>query len=238
MIRKFKTGIVLLILFFGFFKASAQANTALEKADSLFNTQKYTEAFGIYDSIFRSGKATDAMLLKMAFIREGLDDYTGTLYYLDQYYQLTADKQVLYKMEELAKAQGLKGYQVDDRRFFLNILQSYQSQIMLALTAVIVVLFFGMYMVRRKGSNAWGLAVVMVLLCLALGFLVNGGLQENRALIDEQALLMSGPSAASEPVERVNRGHRVEILDESDVWAEIRWEDRTVYIRNSKIRKY
>jgi len=210
----------------------------LEKADSLFNTQKYTEAFGIYDSIFRSGKATDAMLLKMAFIREGLDDYTGTLYYLDQYYQLTADKQVLYKMEELAKAHGLKGYQVDDRRFFLNILQSYQSQIMLALTAVIVVLFFGMYMLRRKGSNVWGLAMVMVLLCLALAFLVNGGLQENRALIDKQALLMSGPSAASEPVERVNRGHRVEILDETEVWAEIRWEDRTVYIRNSKIRKY
>ena len=44
------------------------------------------------------------MLLKMAYIQEGLNHVGQALYYLNLYYLASKDKSVLGKMEELANA--------------------------------------------------------------------------------------------------------------------------------------
>ena len=98
----------------------AQSNYRLSTADSLFIKQKYTEAFAIYNEVFKSGKVSESMLVKMSFIKEGLGDNVQALYFLDQYYNLTADKSVLLKMQELADENDLNGYSVGDKEFFLN----------------------------------------------------------------------------------------------------------------------
>ena len=45
------------------------------------------------------------MLLKMAYIQEGLEQYPEALYYLNLYYNQNPSKKVLAKMETLAEAQ-------------------------------------------------------------------------------------------------------------------------------------
>ena len=61
-------------------------------ADSLFEARKYTESFKIYQEIHGQNQGSPSMLLKMAFIKEGLDDYPAALYYLNQYYLFTSNE--------------------------------------------------------------------------------------------------------------------------------------------------
>ena len=72
-------------------------------ADSLFEANKYTESFEVYNTVLEQGDYTPGMLLKMAFIKEGLGDVSGAMYFLNQYYNLTSNKKVLAKLEEIAR---------------------------------------------------------------------------------------------------------------------------------------
>ena len=82
------------------------------------------------------------MLLKMAFIKEGLGDYTNALYYLNLYYLKTYNKRVLKKMENLAEQNKLSGYNYDDVEFFLNIYHKFQFQIDLLILTLILLFYF------------------------------------------------------------------------------------------------
>src|SRR5690554_4430045 len=75
---------------------------ALQKADSLFATKNYQEALVIYKEILEDDQAfSPAMLLKMAFISEGLGDYSGTTLYLSKYYDYNPSSQVPEKIRQL-----------------------------------------------------------------------------------------------------------------------------------------
>src|SRR5688572_10488658 len=72
----------------------------LRQADSLFLAKRYTQSMELYRSIFAQNEYTPAMLLKMAYIEDGLNQTGQALYYLDLYYHATRNKSVLEKMEE------------------------------------------------------------------------------------------------------------------------------------------
>src|SRR5690554_1345453 len=101
-----------------------QANeSTLQKADSLFATKNYQEALVIYKEILQEDQAfSPAMLLKMAFISEGLGDYPGTTLYLSKYYDYNPSPQLPEKIKELTNQTSLSGYAISDRQRFLNIL--------------------------------------------------------------------------------------------------------------------
>ena len=80
-----------------------------------------------------------------------------------------------------------------------------------------------------------GLPVVQALVLVALMVVANGWFQPKQAIIKENTILMSGPSAASEPLEVVKPGHKIQMVGESDVWIKVRWEDAEAYIRKSKL---
>ncbi|MGB3465691.1 MAG: hypothetical protein WBA74_10490, partial [Cyclobacteriaceae bacterium] len=74
-----------LFFFFSFCALShsvlADPGDRLTTADSLFQAKKYTESFELYEQIIVEDMAySPAMLLKMAFIKEGLGDYSNALY--------------------------------------------------------------------------------------------------------------------------------------------------------------
>lgn len=215
--------------------SSAQNNSPLARADSLFIAQKYTEAFDVYHEVFLTEKVTESMLVKMAFIKEGLGDDVQALYYLDQYYNLTADKSILLKMEELANANSLNGYKVEDKDFLMNFTSLYGWQIQLTLISICVFLLFFSFQSKKKNRLPIGVPVLQILLLGAILVLSNNWLQSDTEIIQSPTLLMSGPSAGSEPVGWVNEGHKIRVLDKSDVWTKISWEDNHAYIRNSKL---
>jgi len=231
----------MMVLFGGsVFPLSGQsAKPDLKIADSLFNQKKYTESYDIYVGIMEEHQQrSPSMLLKMAFIKEGLGDYSNALFYLNQYYLITSNKQVLKKMEEVAESYDLKGYTYTDADFFLTYYYNYLTQINLVVLALALFLFIVIYYKKKRTGNRPTLAGISYVITLGLFFfLINYGGQYNKGIIlESNSYLMSGPSAGSDVIEVVKKGHKVDILGKEDVWVKIRWDDKVAYLKEGKIK--
>lgn len=212
----------------------------LQQADSLFAQKKYTESYEIYQQLFIQQEVyTPGMLLKMAFIREGLGDYTQALYYLNLYYRQTASKAALRKMDDLADEYNLAGYEFNDLEFFLSIYQRYFATIIYFLMAV-ALLWFGYmtYLRRKKKQKPIGWAIGFVIVMLGIVYLINFGDRYRKAIIsNSDSFLMEAPSAGANLLEVVGEGHRVLVIGEHDIWTKIKWNDRPAYIRKNHLIK-
>ena len=106
---------ILLIFVMGITSALAKAPSedpsavVVAKADSLFATRQFTQAGDLYQSVFQKHHYSPAMLLRMAFIHEGLGRLGESLFYLNLYHLASSDPQALKKMEELAEKNRLQG---------------------------------------------------------------------------------------------------------------------------------
>src|SRR3989337_2464064 len=104
--------VVSIVLSLSTFQSSAQiSGYRLKTADSLFQAKRYTQSLEHYEEILRQKQYSPAMLLKMAYVYEGLNQIGSAMYYLNLYYIATSDKSVLDKMDELATKYDLEGYQ-------------------------------------------------------------------------------------------------------------------------------
>lgn len=236
MINRIKVRLFLGILFCCSFVDLNAQNPLLNRADSLFSQQKYTEALSLYEEIFDSGQASSTMLLKMAFIQEGLNNYAEALFYLDKYYQFSADRNVVGKIEELAETNDLKGYQYDDIHYFMALLEKYRIHFTLLLLAISLLLL--LYFTRKAKEDekpiAAGIIQVMV---VGLIFAINNIQGSSRGIIvSNNTLLRSGPSAGAEPMEVLSKGHKVKVLDQDDVWIKVLWDGQEVYVRKGKVK--
>lgn len=224
------------ILFFSIrFQAIATEPSRLDLADSLFADQKYTEAYKIYDEIFQAGQASDGMLLKMAFIQDASDNFEEALFFLDRYYQNSADRHAIGKIEELAKEKGLKGYQYDDLDYFTALFSKFRMSILVLLISTILLLSGWIYIKFKKGERAYVPVSFQVLLVILLFALVNVAPQQEGIIVDDLTLLRSGPSAGAEPIEILTKGHKVIVVSQSEVWTKIVWNGAEVFVRNDRL---
>ncbi len=207
----------------------------LKYADSLFQNQKYTEAYEVYDELFRSGQSSAAILLKMAFIKDGLGDYVHALYYLDIYYTYSADRSVVAKIKKIAEGQGLRGYQYDDRNFFAALVEKYELYLQLVCAAIVLMLWA--YILRKKKGHPFTAGAFQLLFMGVLIFLSNDLYTSDKGIIlSDRTLLRSGPSAGAEPIRLIEKGHKVEILESGEEWVKIRWGEDEVFVRNSRVK--
>ena len=218
----------------------AQNNTQLSVADSLFEQKKYTESFEIYSSLLdQEEQASPRMLLKMAYIKEGLGDYSNALYYLNLYYLQTSDKHARNKMKEIADEESLTGFSVDDTDYMIGLLIKYQTHIQLSLFAVLVLMlsYLGYKKIKLK-SRPVGSLILFSTILIALLYFINFGVQNDQAIIVENhAYVMSGPSSGSDLLDVVAKGHRIKTYSEHGPWLEIKWNDQRAFIKKNKVRK-
>lgn len=212
----------------------------LAKADSLFRLQKYTESFEIYKQILNEyNEASPQMLMKMAFIKEGLGDYSQALIYLNKYFQQTSDKRAQNKMLELAEEHDLNGFALTDTKFFKGLINKYYLEFNLVLFAIALLL--GGIAAHRKWNakpNALPFGMSAMAVLLVLFWVINFELNEPQGIIIENhAYLMTGPSAGADLIDVVSKGHRLKILDEQGIWIKVKWNDQEAYIRSSMIRR-
>lgn len=214
-------------------------DSALEQADSLFEARKYTESFKLYDHILNAEQqVSPAMLLRMSFIKEGLGNFTEALYYLNLFYLQTSEREALNKMEELAEKRGLQGYDYSDWEFLQTVFYKYFFHItgvFLALAVLILAIMF--YQKYKLGRQPIAGAVMLVVILGILFYTLNYGKSYAKALINaNNTYIMSGPSAGAEVISIVDKGHRVEIKNDQDVWAEVTWKGQTAYIKKDKLK--
>jgi len=212
----------------------------IEVADSLFYQKKFTESFEIYKAIHETGEyASPAMLLKMAYIREGLGDEGGALYYLNTYYLQTTNDKVFDKMEELADQNDLRGYSRGDRDWFLNIYYKYYYHLLTLLGLITFSLFgFVLFKKLKNGTRMYyggfGVLASATLLFVMLNF---GGEYKRGILTKDNSYIMTAPSASADVLDVSKAGHRVKIIAEQDVWLKIEWGDQIGYVKNNYIKR-
>ena len=232
--------ITVAVITYVFFSTQASYNqgvtSKLDQADSLFDSKKYTESFELYQSILIEGQATPGMLLKMAFIKEGLGSYSQALYYLNIYYLKTANKRVLTKMGELAKEHNLEGYQYSDLEFFKTLLLKYYNFYLAVIGFIIIGLLALLIFQKRKQKPVTAIGIGMVLTLALMFYMINFATWTSKGiLVSDDTYIMNAPASGAELVAIVNDGHRVPVLGKTDVWYKIEWDGEPAYIREGNL---
>lgn len=238
--QKISSKISLFLIFVGmlcgFSTNAQQIESELAVGDSLFEAKKYTEAFTHYDQILASGQYTSQMLLKMAYVKEALNDITQTLYYLNLYYQANPKTEVLHKMEELADTHDLRGYDFTDYEYFATIYHKNQLAISLVGTFLLLLGVAGIFWQKRKEADILFPSVLVGMYCLVFLAAINFGFPlENGIISQDGVLLMQAPSAGASVAEKINGGHRVKILEKQDIWYKVEWEEDEVFVRENNL---
>ena len=217
---------------------AASADDILKKADSLYAGRQYTQAYEVYQSIQAGGRYSPSMLLKMAYIQEGLGHLGESLYYLNLYFLATDDTQALKKMEELAEKNNLEGYETDESTKFLAWVQEQYSSIAFVLASTGILLLAMMFYQRKRENIKPHFAGIALTLVLALLFLhVNYSIKSERGIVSGgQTYLMSGPSSASSVIAIIGEGHQLQIKGKEDVWLRVEWKESDVYVREFLVK--
>lgn len=215
--------------------ASSQfSNFRLQQADSLFNKKQYTQSLAHYETILKQNQFSPAMLMKMAFIEEGLDRIGPAMYYLNLYYIHSGDQSALLKMQELSTKYQLAGYDDPTAEHAYSSYRRYQQNISIALAAIIFFFFsLFIYLRRKKRKPVVVFVVIVWFSCMLLAHLHLSDEEAVAIISDENTYVMDGPSGAAPVVAIVTPGHRLNIVGKKDVWVAVEWGGRTGYIREN-----
>ncbi len=235
-----KNSLFFLALLLSAFQAFSQPqNNILNVPDSLFKNQRFTQSFKLYDSIYHLQKASPAMLLKMAYIKEGLGDYTLAQYYLNEYYLATNNDLALTKMEKLAKEKDLLGYETNDLNFIRSLYYKHFQWLSLGVFGLVLILFlFFVLQLKKTKSIPMVTIFFLVVVSVSLFILINFGKSYNEALIiKNNTFVMAAPSAGADVIDVITKGNKIEIDNQTDVWYQIEWQGQQGYIKTNNARR-
>jgi len=229
----FVAGTIFLLHFSAF---SQSSSFRLRQADSLFHAKQYTQSLELFQTMFEQHQYTPAMLLKMAFIEEGLGETGNALYHLNLYYIVSKDEAALQKMEDLAAKYNLTGYDRADLSWFFSLYHDYHTAITVGLgTLLFLLACLGIYL-RTKGRRQIALAIIITLYGALLAVHINKGAQLNTAIVaNPRTIAMTGPSAGAPVAGTLAAGHRVEVIGRNDVWLKILWQGRVLFVKDGSV---
>lgn len=218
--------------------AISQGNEELlQKADSLFEQNLYTQSLTVYNQLYEDQNAyTPQMLLKMAYILEGLGEHSKALYYLNTYYDKTLDKAVLTKMEELASQHKLSGYQITDTDLLLGYYYKYLPILVFMGLALCMGLCLIVISNKKKGKKTLPPSIALFIALLLLAYMNNADGKHKSGIVSNHATyLRTAPSSASGVIDVIGAGHKVSIIGDEDVWVKIMWDGAPAYVRKNQL---
>lgn len=220
-----------------FFAVIGYAQTdKIRQADSLFSAKQFTQSLELYHKVFEEKKYSPAMLLKMAYINEGLGKTGATLYYLKLYHLATDDEQALKKAEELAIKYKLSGYEINGGHRFTHWLIKKKLFIQVALAAALLAVAIVLFLQRqRQHERPWAIfstAFVLAVLLLNINNLNN---PTSVIVSSDKTYLMEGPSAGADVFAVISNGNLLESLDHEDVWLKVKWLDKEAYVKKTDV---
>ncbi|WP_245588163.1 SH3 domain-containing protein [Algoriphagus terrigena] len=203
----------------------------------MFQQRSYQEAMAIYQTNYQSGIYSPSMLLKMAFISEGIGDKENATLYLSKYYDLSPNPQTITKIKSLTGQSELVGYEVSDGMRFILFLVEFREVIVGALTLILIISLIFLWSKGNKLTEArfyWPSVILITLIFATNNFLKA----QNAALVTKSpTLIVSEPSAGGELIDLVEPGHRVKIKASKDIWYEVEWKEKIAYIRKDNVTR-
>jgi hypothetical protein len=209
----------------------------LGKADSLYAQKKFTASSKVYEQLYQQGLYSPATLLKMAFVYEGLGETGKALYYLSAYYRLTEDSKTYEKIQTLANAKGVSGFElseIDRLSIWANNRKEIYLPVLISIAIFLSALMF--YYTKRKQQNGKFVAGFFSILTLLVLFVsINFVEAPNKAVITTGSYFMSGPSAAANLIRLIPEGNQVKLGRERDIWIEAEWNEETGFLRKTDL---
>ncbi len=200
----------------------------LYKGDSLFALGGYTQALGIYEELYKTHRVfSPAMLVKMAYVYEGLGDATMSLYMLNKYYLRNPDHEVLQKMASLAQKNNLPGYEYKEKNFLITYYKQYEEEILRVVLIVLMAMFMLGLINRIRGNYPTPGFLLFYFILAASAFLVHfRGIDERYGIVvREDTRAYEQPASASAVKMNLPRGSRMIISDQQDKWFQVVLEE-------------
>lgn len=221
-----------LIIFF-----NSDLKSQLIKADSLFNLNKYSESKVLYDSIFyKKNKYSNSMLLKMATIEENLGNYEKSIYYLELFQKNKNENKVLDKINNIVDNKNLNGFENSDKKIFINIYKKYRNNI-LALLLTLTSIIFIVNLVRYFRKNVVNFALPFFYISSFLSLLIINIKPPSDAIVfKDYTFIMKEPSSGSDLYSILNKGDKLIVSKDLEVWYEIILNGEKRYVRKKNIR--
>ncbi|WP_245553461.1 SH3 domain-containing protein [Echinicola vietnamensis] len=191
----------------------------------------------MYTDILQNDEAySPAMLLKMAYITEGMGNYEDASLYLSKYYDHNPSPKVISKIKSLTDQPDLKGYTVSDSAQFFKILTDYQQPITGTLALLLVVSLIFIFVKKKTHQPKYLIpsAILILLVFMSNNFLVA---PQSGIIKESPTIIMGQPTAAGKFIEKVNPGHRVIIKSSEDMWYKIDWEGQDAYVKKNAVSK-
>lgn len=229
---------IFLVCLSGLRVAWADSSDLVHRADSLFLAGVQADAAHLYEQALANGEpATDVMLLKLASAYERQNDVPHLLYYLQVYFDRHPDDAVLRRMNDIARANNLNGYETDDLNYFYLFYKKYGIYFLLFLL-IPAGYAFGVLMVKLLRKEPTPLRQKWVLLLYLITLLLFVNLPEgvkSGITSHERVLLRTDPSAAAPVAEVIGRGHKVNIIGSHDIYLRVFWHNALYYIRRDNV---
>ena len=174
-------------------------------------------------------------LLRLAYLREQKESFAQALFYLNLYALATHDTGTLPVIEQLAARYRLQGYEHDDLAWLMMKYNQYFAYLLLMVVLVWgAILGYWLYVWARGGKILTRYKLVWLVTLFGWGVLLNFYHEKQQGIIaQDEVYLMDAPSAGSRLVKVIGQGHRIDILDEADIWYKTRWQGKIAYIRKN-----
>lgn len=227
----------LFLLLFPLMLNAQSNNPLLVRADSLFTQKRYIQSLELYQKLFDDHRYTPAMLLRMAYVEEGLNNVSRSAYYLNLYYLATQDEDALVKLEELAIKNRLEGYVTDEidglRSFYLT-----HRDLITYVLLVVGILALAIALTQRlamKNKPVGEFVTLCIVTALFILHISQQSMWEKAIISKDNTYVMTGPSAGASVMAIVRDGHRVEVLGKKDVWTKVKLGESEGYVRTSSL---
>lgn len=225
----------LISLWFSQPTTAQKVTSELARADSAFDAGAYQLAYRQYRGLLRQeAVASPRLLLRMAYVQEGLGHYPAALYYLNMALARQPRLATWHKMAELARDQRLAGYpetwrqdlQLTFRRYYYFGLQGLLIGAVVTGTLLLVR--------RRQITRGWWIAYGSYLVLTAV-YLNLLGTERAALVVRPTAALMAGPSAGSAWLTTAAAGDRLVVQGQQDTWYQVQWQGQEAYIRTQDL---
>ncbi|MGL4630921.1 MAG: hypothetical protein ACRCVT_06920 [Leadbetterella sp.] len=209
----------------------------LERADSLFNAKKYSDAAKIYEAEFeKSGTDKMAISLKLAYISEVYGDFAKLQYYLNYRYNLGPSDIIYNKIDEVAIDNKLLGYEKSDANFLILFFKQYYVYVLyflIAIGLIVLSIFYNKFRkresIRLRHKFLYGFYLIGLVFLINISYFIDSG------VVKEEAFYRDFPTSGAELKGSILPGNKVNIMGESNDWLRIFWNKHFVYIKKSHV---
>ncbi len=210
---------------------------SIEKADSLFYQNNYLESKKIYDSIFYTeNQFSNSMILKMSAIEERIGNYEKAIFYLELFQKQEDKDQVNKKINDIVLNENLSGYDEDEKKIFKQFYEKYNWYLLVSLLLFSCIIFIvnSIKFYQKRKINF--LIPFFYISCFLILFIINFRPLKEGIIFKENTFIMKEPSSGSDLYKILNKGDKISVSKDLEIWYEVIIMSEKRYVRKKNIR--